>query len=142
MGDGPLATEAVALLERAGARTAPADTTDQPAAVVLPLDLPEDELRRRTALVLDRGTPLVTYLSTPTRLLLATLSPAHALPGLPRAADPGQPHLAAGGRTAAGPAAGRGTERGVADHRRRGRRGGPRGAHRPRRPEAPTGPRS
>ncbi|MEU2360647.1 YcaO-like family protein [Streptomyces noursei] len=75
VGDGPLATEAVALLERAGARTAPADTTDQPAAVVLPLDLPEDELRRRTALVLDRGTPLVTYLSTPTRLLLATLSP-------------------------------------------------------------------
>ncbi|MFE4022768.1 TOMM precursor leader peptide-binding protein [Streptomyces sp. NPDC059101] len=74
-GDGPLATEVADLLTRAGMRTVPADGADQPGAAVLPLGLPEDQLRGWTDLVLDRGTPLVTYLSTPTRLLLATLAP-------------------------------------------------------------------
>ncbi|MEV0374177.1 YcaO-like family protein [Streptomyces sp. NPDC050636] len=74
-GDGPLATEVTNLLTRAGVRAVPADGTGEPRAAVLPLGLPEDELRRWTDLVLDGGTPLVTYLSTPTRLLLAGLNP-------------------------------------------------------------------
>ncbi|MEV0038461.1 YcaO-like family protein [Streptomyces sp. NPDC050804] len=44
-------------------------------AVLLPLGLAESELQRWTRFSLAGGTPLVTYLSTPTRLLLATLTP-------------------------------------------------------------------
>ncbi|MFF4607314.1 YcaO-like family protein [Streptomyces sp. NPDC001339] len=85
-GNGPLATEAANLLTRAGLRVLPAgerndEPTDEPnelQAVVLPLSLREEELRRWTSAFLDGGTApaaLVTYLSTPNRLLLATLTP-------------------------------------------------------------------
>ncbi len=73
-----------ALLERAGVTTVSegegeGKRTERTAVMVLPLSLPEDQLVRRAAQALEDGTPMVVYLSTPTRLLLATLAP----PGTP-----------------------------------------------------------
>ncbi|MFE1960301.1 YcaO-like family protein [Streptomyces sp. NPDC059479] len=80
--DGLLAAEAATLLIRAGVgvvvaeRSADANAERLDAdAVLLPLGLAESELQRWTRFSLAGGTPLVTYLSTPTRLLLATLTP-------------------------------------------------------------------
>ncbi|MBM7171853.1 YcaO-like family protein [Streptomyces sp. G44] len=67
--------EVSALLERMGLRTVPDDRTAEAAAAVLPLSLPEEQLVERVTAALEAGTPLVTYLDTPTRLFLATLGP-------------------------------------------------------------------
>ncbi|MFJ9850622.1 YcaO-like family protein [Streptomyces sp. NPDC101150] len=74
-GDGHLTSEVAALLTRAGTRVVAGDRAADAHAVVLPLGLPEDELRHWTGRALEGATPLVTYLSTPTRLLHATLTP-------------------------------------------------------------------
>ncbi|MFI9048492.1 YcaO-like family protein [Streptomyces sp. NPDC053427] len=74
-GEGPLRTEIAALLTRAGTQVVAGEQAAVAHAVVLPLGLPEDELQRWTGSVLEGATPLVTYLSTPTRLLHATLDP-------------------------------------------------------------------
>ncbi|WP_433543689.1 YcaO-like family protein (plasmid) [Streptomyces sp. CA-294286] len=70
LGD-PLGT----LLGRAGVRTVPDATSERAAVTVLPLTLPEEHLVRQTEAALKGGTPLVVYLSTPTRLLFTTLTP-------------------------------------------------------------------
>ncbi|CAM5637537.1 YcaO-like family protein [Streptomyces fumanus] len=70
-----LGGEVSALLERMGLTAVPDDRTGRAAAAVLPLSLPEEHLVRRVASALEAGTPLVTYLDTPTRLFYATLTP-------------------------------------------------------------------
>ncbi|MEU4799411.1 YcaO-like family protein [Streptomyces sp. NPDC023327] len=72
-----LGAEVGALLERAGVPTVPDDQESRAAVALLPLSLPEEQLVRRVAAALEAGTPLVTYLDTPTRLFYATLSPPH-----------------------------------------------------------------
>ncbi|AZM57293.1 hypothetical protein DMA15_35970 [Streptomyces sp. WAC 01529] len=72
-----LGGEVSALLERAGVPTVADDRTSPVAAAVLPLSLPEEQLVRRVASALEAGTPLVTYLDTPTRFFHATLRPPH-----------------------------------------------------------------
>ncbi|MFJ4878307.1 YcaO-like family protein [Streptomyces sp. NPDC088745] len=70
-----LGDELGTLLGRVGVRTVPDGASERAAVTVLPLTLPEEQLVRRTEAALKGGTPLVVYLSTPTRLLFATLTP-------------------------------------------------------------------
>ena len=83
-GVGPLAERTAEILGRAGVRTATGEGPGEgpgggpvPDAVLIPLHLPAEDLAAATAEVLrrDRGTPVIVHLSTPTRLLLATLRP-------------------------------------------------------------------
>ncbi|MBR7672776.1 TOMM precursor leader peptide-binding protein [Streptomyces daliensis] len=98
--DGPLGDHVAALLSRAGLRTVREDpggnggadrrretTTATEAAAtaataptdaaVLPLSAPEPALVRWTRTAIERNMPLVVHLSTPSRLLFATLRPPH-----------------------------------------------------------------
>ncbi len=74
-GEGPLATQTVRLLHRAGLRTGPAEPWTAARLALLPLDIPEETLTSWTRAALDRGPQLLVHLCTPTRLLLARLDP-------------------------------------------------------------------
>lgn len=72
-----LAAELGAQLARAGVRTAAEGQEDAAAVTVVSLSVPEEHLVARVRAALETGTPMVAYLSTPTRLFLATLAPPH-----------------------------------------------------------------
>ncbi|MFI0240223.1 YcaO-like family protein [Streptomyces sp. NPDC016845] len=72
-----LGPELGAQLALAGVRAVPEGQERAAAVTVVSLALPEEHLMSRVRAGLETGTPMVTYLSTPTRLFYATLAPPH-----------------------------------------------------------------